>query len=62
MNSLFRTARRFLRSDDGPTAVEYAVMIAVIAVAVIGALSSFGVHMDAIYANINSTVPTGAGA
>lgn len=51
---------RFMRSEDGPTAVEYAILIAVICVAVIGALSSFGVHMDAIYTNINSTVPTGA--
>ena len=51
-----------MRSQDGPTAVEYAILIAVICVAVIGALSSFGVHMDAIYTNIDSTVPTGAGS
>lgn len=52
--------KRFLRSEDGPTAVEYAILLAVICVAVIGAMSSFGVHMEAIYTNINSTVPTGA--
>jgi len=49
--------RRFCRSESGPTATEYAVLIAVICVAVIGALSSFGVHMDNLYTSINSTVP-----
>lgn len=49
--------RRFRRAEDGPTATEYAVLIAVICVAVIGALSSFGVHMDNLYTSINSTVP-----
>jgi pilus assembly protein Flp/PilA len=48
----------FLRSEDGPTAVEYAVLIAVICVAVIGALSSFGVHMDNIYTSVTSTMPS----
>ncbi len=48
--------RLFIRSEDGPTATEYAVLIAVICVAVIGALSSFGVHMDNLYTDINSTV------
>ena len=48
---------RLWRSEDGPTATEYAVLIAVICVAVIGALSSFGFHMDNLYTSINSTVP-----
>lgn len=30
--------REFLRDDDGPTAVEYAVMVAMIAVAVIASV------------------------
>jgi Flp pilus assembly pilin Flp len=46
----------FLRSEDGPTATEYAVLIAVICVAVIGALSSFGVHMDNLYTELSSTI------
>jgi Flp pilus assembly pilin Flp len=49
--------KRLWRSEEGPTATEYAVLIAVICVAVIGALSSFGVHMDNLYTSINSTVP-----
>lgn len=49
--------KRMWRSEEGPTATEYAVLIAVICVSVIGALSSFGVHMDNMYTMINATVP-----
>jgi pilus assembly protein Flp/PilA len=37
-----QTFWRFLRSEDGPTAVEYAVMLAMILLACIGAISLFG--------------------
>ena len=58
MYAFYQKLREFARSDDGPTATEYAILIAVICVAVIGALSSFGVHMDNLYTSIASTVPT----
>ncbi len=35
MNSIIR----FLKSEDGPTAVEYAVMLALILVSIIGAVN-----------------------
>lgn len=60
MNAFLEKTRQFLISEDGPTATEYAVLIAIICIGVIGALSSFGVHMDGVYSNINSTVPSGA--
>jgi pilus assembly protein Flp/PilA len=62
MSCFFQKTKLILRSEDGPTSVEYAVLIAVICIAAIGALSSFGVHMDALYTNINSTVPSGGGS
>lgn len=62
MTSFFRKTRLLLRSENGPTATEYAVLIAVICVAVIGALSSFGVHMDALYTGLDSSVSTGTGS
>ena len=62
MKTTFQIIRQFLRSQDGPTATEYAVLIAVICVAVIGALSSFGVHMDNLYTSLAATIPVGSGA
>lgn len=62
MKSLCKKLREFVRSDAGPTATEYAILLALIAVAVIGALSSFGVRMDSIYTSITGTVPDGGGS
>jgi pilus assembly protein Flp/PilA len=36
---MFTAIRKFLRSEEGPTAVEYAVLLAMIAVACIGAVN-----------------------
>jgi len=48
--------KRLLRSDDGPTATEYAVLLAVICCTVLGAMSQFGDHMDNLYTIINTTL------
>jgi len=62
MKTIHQNILRFLRSEEGPTATEYAVLIAVICVAAIGALSSFGVHMDNLYTSLATTIPTGSAA
>jgi Flp pilus assembly pilin Flp len=49
-------------SEGGPTATEYAVLIAVICIGVIAALSSFGVHMDNIYMSLAGTMPSPGGS
>jgi pilus assembly protein Flp/PilA len=59
MYQAFGKFRAFIHDESGPTATEYAVLIAVICVAVIGALSSFGGHMDNVYTSIATTIPTG---
>jgi pilus assembly protein Flp/PilA len=37
-----RAIQRFLKDDSGPTAVEYAVLLALILTAIIGAVTSVG--------------------
>lgn len=61
MSALREQFKAFIRDDGGPTATEYGLMIAVICVAVIGALSAFGVHMGNLYTMLAGTVPTGSG-
>ena len=56
MNVLVQLVRRFLDDDRGPTATEYGVLIAVICVAVLGALSAFGVHMGNLYTALSTTL------
>jgi pilus assembly protein Flp/PilA len=42
MRALVDTVREFLRREDGPTAVEYAVMLALIIVVCIAAITTLG--------------------
>ena len=56
MHAFATKARRFLASEDGPTAVEYAVMLALILVACIGILSSLGGKAVTTFSRVNTTL------
>ena len=44
--SIMASLKRFLRREDGPTSVEYAVMIMLIFLAVIVAVQSIGISLS----------------
>ena len=52
----------FLRNDDGPTAVEYAVMLALIVVVCITAITAVGTNAAVIFTNaaLNASVNSGS--
>ncbi len=52
MNGWFASVERFLRSEDGPTAVEYAVMLALIVVVCIAAISALGSNANETFDNV----------
>ncbi len=52
MNTILNVARRFLKNEDGPTAVEYAVMLALIIVVCIAAISTLGSNANGTFANV----------
>ena len=56
MTTFLGRLRPFSRSDDGPTATEYAVLLGVIALGVLGAMSLFGEHLNNIYVTLAGTV------
>ena len=45
-------AVRFLRNEDGPTAVEYAVMLALIVVVCIAAIGLLGSNASGTFSNV----------
>lgn len=51
-----RTVRRFLGNEDGPTAVEYAVMLALILVACIVIVTALGKTVSGTFSKVNSTL------
>jgi pilus assembly protein Flp/PilA len=48
-----RTAVTFLKKEDGPTAVEYAVMLALILVAILAAISAIGGTTSDMYNDLS---------
>ncbi|MHB1557633.1 MAG: Flp family type IVb pilin [Isosphaeraceae bacterium] len=48
--------RRFLASEDGPTAVEYAVMLALIVVVCVGIIKSLGTTISGTFSSVQSSL------
>ena len=46
MKSLAVKLHRFLKSEDGPTAVEYAIMLSLIVVVCLSAISTIGINAN----------------
>lgn len=53
MNGSLAKVVRFLSSEDGPTAVEYAVMLALIVVACITVISSLSKSVSGTFSTIS---------
>ena len=58
MARLTNSLGRFLKSEDGPTAVEYAVMLALIIVVCIGAIATLGSNANLTFSTVGSAVGT----
>jgi pilus assembly protein Flp/PilA len=56
MRSIALKLRRFLVSEDGPTAVEYAVMLALIVIVCLTAISSIGSKASAKFTQIANSL------
>ena len=48
--------REFVRSEDGPTATEYAVMLALIIVVCIAAVTVFGQKVNRVFSTVNTNL------
>jgi pilus assembly protein Flp/PilA len=53
--------REFLKSEDGPTATEYAVMLALIIIAALTAITNLGTKVTAVFENVESELGTATG-
>lgn len=53
--------QRFLKSEDGPTAVEYAVMLALIVIVCLTAINSLGTNAKTTFTNVANSIGSGGG-
>ncbi len=56
MRNVRQSAVDFLRNEDGPTAVEYAVMLALIIVVCIAAIGTLGTNTNATFTKVATTI------
>jgi pilus assembly protein Flp/PilA len=53
---LRKSVVNFLKNEDGPTAVEYAVMLALIIVVCITAITTLGTNANSTFQNVGAQV------
>jgi pilus assembly protein Flp/PilA len=60
MKSLTKKIRNFLVSEDGPTAVEYAVMLALIVIVCLTAIRSIGTNANTTFQGVATALGGGS--
>jgi pilus assembly protein Flp/PilA len=56
LRQVFQGVRHFLHDEDGPTAVEYAVMLALIVVVCISAISLLGANANSTFTTVGNDI------
>jgi len=57
MKSVLNAVKRFIKNEDGPTAVEYAVMLALIVVVCLSTITLIGTRANATFNQIAGALP-----
>ena len=53
---MLNSVKRFLKSEDGPTAVEYAVMLALIVIVCLTAIRAVGTNANAKFNAVKTAI------
>jgi pilus assembly protein Flp/PilA len=61
MKALIRRVRLLAAREDGPTTVEYAVMLTLIVCVAIAAITVIGTKVAQSYSTLESSLPDGSG-
>ena len=60
MKTFMQAVVEFLKKEDGPTAVEYAVMLALIIVVCITAITTLGTNANATFTKVGNALTVGS--
>ncbi len=60
MQALITKAKSFIQSEDGPTATEYAVMLALIIIVALAGITLLGTKVNTIFSNVEQGLPDGS--
>ncbi|MCC8392684.1 Flp family type IVb pilin [Paraburkholderia sp. MMS20-SJTR3] len=56
MKKIIATANRFARDEDGVTAIEYGLLAGLIALVIIGAVTTLGTNLKNIFTSIGNSI------
>jgi pilus assembly protein Flp/PilA len=59
LRNALKRGRSFLTSEDGPSATEYAILLALLVLVAMASIQGIGERMFNIYENIETAIPTG---
>jgi len=62
MKNLANRIKKFLKSEDGPTAVEYAVMLALIIIVCLVSITAIGTNANATFDNVAQVLSSTTGS
>jgi pilus assembly protein Flp/PilA len=51
---MIANVKKFLKDENGATAIEYGLIAALIAVAIVTALTTLGTNLSGLFSNVNS--------
>ena len=57
---MLNKVKSFLVSEDGPTATEYAVMLALIIIVALAGITLLGTKVNTVFTNVEAGLPTGS--
>ena len=60
MRQFAKSLVKFVKAEDGPTAVEYAVMLALIIVVCITAITQLGTGANSTFEGVGAALPAGS--
>ncbi|AGW89115.1 pili assembly chaperone [Ralstonia pickettii DTP0602] len=60
MQTLTQTLKQFVRDEDGVTAIEYGLIAALIAVVIIGTVTTVGTNLSSVFSFIGSKLTVAA--
>ncbi|SDI09672.1 Flp family type IVb pilin [Paraburkholderia phenazinium] len=56
MQTILTQAKRFIRDENGVTAVEYGLIAALIAIVIIGSVKTLGTNLNTVFSTIAASV------
>lgn len=62
MNAAVHKLKTFLQEDQGPTAVEYAVLLGLIMVVIIASVTSFGLKVSELFTDSTKIISLASGS